>query len=262
MSAAFKVRIAREIAKVDAVQWDACANPAGCVEETAGGERYNPFVSHAFLLALEQSGSVGGRSGWTPMHVLIEDQVGRLVAAAPTYAKSHSQGEYVFDHGWAQAYARAGGRYYPKLQVAVPFTPATGRRLLVAPNAPPEARAALIAGLRGLCSAVEASSIHVTFANADDRAALEEAGFSLRTGEQFHFANPGYVDFEAFLAELSSRKRKNIRRERKDALADGVSVEWVTGAAIEARTLGRFFCLLHGYRVAQMGQPLSDPQVL
>jgi predicted N-acyltransferase len=256
MSAAtFKVRIAREIAEVDAVQWDACANPAPAVEETSGGERYNPFISHAFLLALEQSRSVGGRSGWAPMHVLIEDKAGRLVAAAPTYAKSHSQGEYVFDHGWAQAYARAGGRYYPKLQVAVPFTPATGRRLLVAPNAPPEARATLIAGLRGLCKAINASSIHVTFANSDDRAPLEEAGFSLRTGEQFHFANPGYFDFEAFLAELSSRKRKNIKRERKDALADGVSIEWVTGAALQREHWDAFFAFYMDTGSRKWGSP-------
>jgi uncharacterized protein len=254
-SAQFKVRIAREMAEVDAAQWDACANPPGMSEEASAGERYNPFVSHAFLLALEQSGSVGGRSGWAPMHVLIEDGAGRLVAAALTYAKSHSQGEYVFDHGWAQAYAQAGGRYYPKLQIAVPFTPATGRRLLVAPNAPPEARATLIAGLRGLCRAVNASSIHVTFANSDDRAALEDAGFSLRTGEQFHFANPGYADFEAFLAELSSRKRKNIRRERKDALANGISIEWVTGAALKREHWDAFFAFYMDTGSRKWGSP-------
>ena len=254
-SSEFKVRIARDIAKIDAAQWDACANPQGLSEETSGGERFNPFISHAFLLALEQSGSVGGRSGWAPMHVLVEDEAGRLIAAAPTYAKSHSQGEYVFDHGWAQAYARAGGRYYPKLQVAVPFTPATGRRLLVAPNAPPGARAALIAGLRALCEAVEASSIHVTFANAQDCAALKAAGFSMRTGEQFHFANPGYSDFEAFLAELSSRKRKNIRRERKDALGDGVSVEWVSGAALKREHWDAFFAFYMDTGSRKWGSP-------
>jgi uncharacterized protein len=254
-SAQFKVRIAREMAGVDAAQWDACANPPGMSEEASTGERYNPFVSHAFLLALEQSGSVGGRSGWAPMHVLIEDEAACLVAAAPAYAKSHSQGEYVFDHGWAQAYAQAGGRYYPKLQIAVPFTPATGRRLLVAPNAPPEARATLIAGLRGLCRAVNASSIHVTFANSDDRAALEDAGFSLRTGEQFHFANPGYADFEAFLAELSSRKRKNIRRERKDALANGISIEWVTGAALKREHWDAFFAFYMDTGSRKWGSP-------
>jgi uncharacterized protein len=253
--AEFKVRFARDLAKVDAAQWDACANPPELSEEASGGERHNPFVSHAFLLALEQSGSVGGRSGWAPMHVLIEDEAGRLVGATPTYAKSHSQGEYVFDHGWAQAYAQAGGRYYPKLQVAIPFTPATGRRLLVAPNAPPGTRAALVAGLRGLCNAVSASSIHVTFANAQDCATLEEAGFSLRTGEQFHFSNPGYADFDAFLAELSSRKRKNIKRERKDALADGVSIEWVTGAALKKAHWDAFFAFYMDTGSRKWGNP-------
>ena len=134
--ARLNVRVARDIAQIAAAEWDACANPPDPSEPEAGGERFNPFISHAFLLALEQSRSVGGRSGWAPTHVLVEDEAGRLLAAAPTYIKSHSQGEYVFDHGWAQAYAQAGGRYYPKLQVAVPFTPATGRRLLVAPGAP------------------------------------------------------------------------------------------------------------------------------
>jgi hypothetical protein len=254
-AAPFQIRVARDIAKVDAAQWNACANPPGLSEAAACGERFNPFVSHAFLLALEQSGSVGGRSGWAPMHVLVEDDRGRLLAAAPAYAKSHSQGEYVFDHGWAQAYAQAGGRYYPKIQVAVPFTPATGRRLLVAPDAPSGARAALIAGLRGLRQAINASSIHVTFANAEDCAALEEAGFSLRTGEQFHFANPGYRDFEEFLAALSSRKRKNIRRERKDALSEGVSVEWVTGAALKREHWDAFFAFYMDTGSRKWGSP-------
>jgi len=251
----FNVRIARDLAKVDAAQWDACANPPDLSAEEAAGERFNPFISHAFLLALEQSGSVGGRTGWGPMHVLVEDEAGRLIAAAPTYAKSHSQGEYVFDHGWAQAYARAGGRYYPKIQVAVPFTPATGRRLLVAPQAPPEARAALIAGLRGLRQAAQASSVHVTFPNASDCAALEEAGFSLRTGEQFHFANPGYRNFEDFLAALSSRKRKNIKRERKEALGDEVTIEWVTGAALKREHWDAFFVFYMDTGSRKWGNP-------
>ncbi len=251
----FKIRVACDMAKIDAAQWDACANPPDLGERAAGAERYNPFISHAFLLALEQSGSVGGRTGWAPMHVLVEDEAGRLAAAAPTYAKTHSQGEYVFDHGWAQAYARAGGRYYPKLQVAVPFTPATGRRLLAAPNAPPETRAALIAGLRGLCKAIEASSIHVTFASAEDRDALTASGFFLRTGEQFHFTNPGYRDFDQFLGALSSRKRKNIKRERKDALAEGVSVEWVTGAELKPEHWDAFFAFYMDTGARKWGNP-------
>jgi len=255
LPAQLKVRVARDIAQIGAAQWDACANPPDLSERAAGGERFNPFISHAFLLALEQSGSVGGRSGWAPAHVVVEDQAGRLLAAAPTYVKSHSQGEYVFDHGWAQAYAQAGGRYYPKLQVAVPFTPATGRRLLVAPGAPPETRAALIAGLRGLCKTINASSIHVTFANAEDSDALASAGFFLRTGEQFHFANPGYRDFEDFLGALSSRKRKNIKRERKEALGDDVTIEWVTGSALKPRHWDAFFAFYMDTGSRKWGRP-------
>jgi predicted N-acyltransferase len=253
--ARLKVRVVRDIAQIAAAEWDACANPLGLSEPEAAGERFNPFISHAFLLALEQSRSVGGRSGWAPTHVLVEDEAGRLLAAAPTYIKSHSQGEYVFDHGWAQAYAQAGGRYYPKLQVAVPFTPATGRRLLVAPGAPPDARATLIAGLRGLCQAINASSIHVTFANAEDCEALSAAGFFLRTGEQFHFANPGYRDFGEFLGALSSRKRKNIKRERKEALGEDITIEWVTGAALKTEHWDAFFAFYMDTGSRKWGNP-------
>ena len=146
MSSPFTARVVPSIATLDAAAWDACANPLARSYEEAEGERFNPFITHAFLHALEASGSVGGRSGWTPAHLVVEDASGRLVAAAACYLKSHSQGEYVFDHAWADAYERAGGDYYPKLQVAVPFTPVTGRRLLVAADAPEGAREALIAG--------------------------------------------------------------------------------------------------------------------
>ena len=236
----FAVRICQSLADVPTAAWDACANPPG-LQATPSGERHNPFLSHAFLAALELSGSVGGRSGWAPMHVLVEDGAGRLVAAAPTYAKSHSQGEYVFDHGWAEAFERAGGRYYPKLQVAVPFTPVSGRRLLVAAGAPEGAREALVEGLRGLRKAIGASSIHVTFPDAADAGHLEKAGFMRRLGEQFHFDNPGYADFEAFLSALASRKRKAIKRERREALGDDVSVEWLTGDALRPEHWDAFF---------------------
>ena len=149
-STTFTARVASSIAALDAAAWDACANPPGRSLEEAEGERFNPFITHAFLNALEASGSVGGRSGWTPAHVAVEDPRGRMVAAAPCYLKSHSQGEYVFDHAWADAFERAGGRYYPKLQVAAPFTPVTGRRPLVAADAPQGAREALIGALREL----------------------------------------------------------------------------------------------------------------
>ena len=155
MSAALAVRTVVSLAEIAPEAWDACANPPGLSAEPGAGERFNPFVAHAFLRALEESGSVGRRTGWTPAHVIVEDASGRLVAAAPTYLKTHSQGEYVFDHAWADAYERAGGRYYPKLQVAAPFTPVTGRRLLIAADAPDGAAQALVAGWRALREAVE-----------------------------------------------------------------------------------------------------------
>jgi len=164
-----------------------------------------------------------------------------MVAAAPCYLKSHSQGEYVFDHAWANAYERAGGRYYPKLQVASPFTPVTGRRLLVAPDAPPGARDALIGSLRELRKQTKTSSIHVTFPTTEDAERLSEAGFLIRTGEQFHFHCEGYSRFEDFLAALASRKRKAIKRERRDALDGDVTIEWVTGASIRSEHWDAFF---------------------
>src|SRR5271154_5542199 len=200
MTVTLTVRTVQTIAEISAPAWDACANPPGLAGGAAEGERFNPFLTHAFLRALEQSRSVGGRSGWAPTHVVVEDADGRLVAAAPTYLKGHSQGEYVFDHSWAAAYERAGGRYYPKLQVAVPFTPVTGRRLLVAPRAPSGAGEGLIAGLRALRKAAGASSVHVTFPTRADGETFQSAGFLARTGEQFHFINEGYRDFDDFLA--------------------------------------------------------------
>ena len=239
--ARFTARYVESIASIDARAWDACANPPGLTEAEAVGERHNPFISHAFLLALEQSKSVGGRTGWMPAHVLVEDEAGRLVAAAPTYLKSHSMGEYVFDHSWAQAYEHAGGRYYPKIQVAAPFTPVTGRRLLVAADAPEGARDALIAALRGLRKATGASSIHVTFATEPDTLALTRAGFALRAGEQFHFLNDGYADFDAFLAALASRKRKAIRKEREQVLREGLTVRALSGGDIRPEHWDAFF---------------------
>jgi uncharacterized protein len=251
-----KARVARAVADVDAAQWDACANPADSTEEDACGERFNPFISHAFLNALERSGSVGGRSGWTPVHVLVEDQAGRLLGCAPTYRKSHSRGEYVFDHAWADAYERVGGRYYPKIQVAIPFTPVTGRRLLVAPGPrAEEVRQTLIGALRGLREALNASSIHVTFPDRRDCGALTSAGFLERNGEQFHFINPGYDNFEAFLAALASRKRKTIRRERADALGEDVTVEWVTGQALTPEHWDAFFAFYMDTGSRKWGSP-------
>ena len=245
------VRIVQAIADVDPAAWDACANPApgtpALAVDTDGAivadavERFNPFITHAFLKALETSKSVGGRSGWMPTHVLVENKAGRLMAAAPCYLKTHSMGEYVFDHAWADAYQRAGLDYYPKLQVCVPFTPATGRRLLVAADAEPHAREALIAGLRAWRSKTDASSIHVTFPTRSEWTGMAAAGFLQRTGQQFHFVNAGYADFDAFLDSLASRKRKMIKRERRDALANGITIERLRGAAITAVHWDAFF---------------------
>ena len=240
-STTFTARVVQSIAAIDAAAWDACANPLARSFDGAEGERFNPFLTHAFLYALEASGSVGGRSGWTPVHLTIEDGSGRIVAAAPCYLKSHSQGEYVFDHAWADAYERAGGRYYPKLQVAVPFTPVTGRRLLIAADAPAGAREALIGGLRGLRRETKASSIHATFPTAEDADRLAGAGFLIRTGEQFHFFCDGYSNFDDFLAALASRKRKAIRRERRDAMDGEVAIEQLTGSSIRSEHWDAFF---------------------
>jgi len=243
-------RFAASLASVDAAAWDACAN---CGSDPA--EAYNPFVSHAFLTALERSGSVGGKTGWSPAHVLVEDAAGRLVAAAPAYLKSHSLGEYVFDQQWAQAFERAGGRYYPKVQLSIPFTPVSGPRLLVASTAPAESRAALIMALGRLREAAGASSIHATFANSADMTAFGDAGFLARTGEQFHFLNENYRDFDDFLNALASRKRKAIKRERKEALGEDLSVELLTGAALEPRHWDAFFAFYMDTGARKWGRP-------
>ncbi len=218
-----RIRLVERIAEIEAAAWDACA----------GAE--NPTVSHAFLAALEASGSVGKDTGWLPRHLVLEDETGHLLGAAPLYLKTHSYGEYVFDHGWADAYERAGGRYYPKLQLAVPFTPVTGPRLLLRPDAARGWRETLIAGLVEVARRMEVSSLHVTFPREEEWRALGEAGFLLREGEQFHWENRGYGAFEDFLAALSSRKRKAIRKERAAAQSHGLEIEALTGPMIEPR---------------------------
>ena len=195
-----------------------------------------------FSAALEKSQSVGRRTGWQPLHLLAEGTDGTLVGAVPCYVKSHSQGEYVFDHGWAEAYERAGGSYYPKLQVSVPFTPATGRRLLVRPGPQAAAmRGALADALMDICRRSDASSAHVTFPTQPEWELLGRRGFLKRTHQQFHWENAGYDSFDAFLAALASRKRKTIRREREDALSAGISVHWLTGSDLTESVWDAFF---------------------
>jgi uncharacterized protein len=221
------ISVVPAIATIQAEQWDACANPDAAT--------YNPFVSHAFLSALEDSKCVGGRTGWRPQHVMIEQPPGRLIACAPAYLKSHSQGEYVFDHGWAEAFERAGGQYYPKLQVAVPFSPVPGPRLLVRPTSAAEAvdrQRLLLAALATLVKQTGVSSAHVTFMTDAEWQTAATAGWLQRTDQQYHWANQGYATFDAFLAALSSRKRKTIRKERELALASGLAIEQLRGSAI------------------------------
>jgi predicted N-acyltransferase len=250
MAAEFIARVTTSLSKVEPAAWDACAN-AG----RDPAERYNPFVSHAFLSALERSGSVGAKTGWTPAYTLIEDGAGRLLAAAPAYVKAHSLGEYVFDQGFADAYQRAGGRYYPKLQVAVPFTPATGSRLLLAKDAPDSARTALVSGLRALRKSLGASSLHVTFPTQAEATALASEGFLLRTGEQFHFFNEGYRDFDDFLEVLSSRKRKTIKRERREALGPDLTIERLVGSDITQKHWDAFFAFYMHTGARKWGRP-------
>ena len=232
---------------IPAQDWDACANPyAAIASDTVtlppDGERDNPFLSHAFLRALETSGSVGGKTGWAPFYCLVRDEADTLLGATPSYLKAHSMGEYVFDHSWAQAFQRAGGNYYPKLQVAVPFTPVTGRRLLVrAGGQETRVRAALLTGLAKAMADTKASSINFTFPDSIDAAHLESAGYLHRIGEQFHFHNQNFTTFDDFLATLASRKRKAIKRERKIALEAGLTVEQLTGADLTKAHFDAFF---------------------
>ena len=214
-----------------------CRPPAG--DACAGAD--NPFVGHAFFAALEDSGSVTPDTGWLPRHLALFDDAGGVLACAPLYLKSHSYGEYVFDWGWAEAYERAGGRYYPKLQMAVPFTPITGRRLLLRPDAPAEAADTLAGAMVQLAQQLQVSSLHVTFPTAGEWRRLGQFGFLTRIGCQYHWQNRGYGCFDDFLAELSSRKRKAIRKERAAVRDQCVAIHCLTCSAIEDRHWQAFY---------------------
>ncbi|WP_315718390.1 MULTISPECIES: GNAT family N-acetyltransferase [unclassified Bradyrhizobium] len=232
------------INEVPAAAWDACANPEGRVSpgsSSACGRAYNPFISHAFFSALEASGSATLRTGWAPRH-LVAKMGDEVLGVVPCYLKSHSQGEYVFDRGWADAYERAGGRYYPKLQVSVPFTPATGPRLLIRADQDRDMIGnALAQGLKALCGISEASSVHVTFARQAEWELLAAQGFLQRTDQQFHWHNQGFSNFDDLLATMNSRHRKAIKRERRDALAAGITIHWLTGKDITEDAWDAFF---------------------
>jgi predicted N-acyltransferase len=260
------------VSQIPAADWDACANPAAGLGALIGLDTlaprnaangacialhssYNPFVSHAFFAALEASGSACARTGWGPRH-LVARRHGAVAGIVPCYLKSHSQGEYVFDRGWADAYERAGGRYYPKLQASVPFTPATGPRLLIGDGADAErVGTALAGGLVALCGATNASSVHVTFAPEREWKFLAQHGFLQRTDQQFHWHNDGYGSFEDFLGTLASRHRKAIRRERRDALANGITIHALTGADITEDAWDAFFAFYMETGSRKWGRP-------
>jgi predicted N-acyltransferase len=227
-SPAVTIETSGAIDEIDAAAWDACAG--------AG----NPFVSHAFLAALERSGSVTAETGWLPKHLTASID-GRIVACVPLYLKSHSYGEYVFDWAWAEGYERAGGRYYPKLLSAVPFTPVTGPRLLLRPAAPAEVARALGDAIIRLGERLGVSSAHVTFLPEAQVDALSAAGFLARVGHQYHWPNRGYGSFDDFLASLASRKRKAIRKERAAIAESGIRLRALTGREIEERHWDAFW---------------------
>jgi uncharacterized protein len=270
------------LASITADEWDRLANPhaglphaglphaglphaglplEGVTMRADPIDRDNPFISHAFLSALETSGCVGENTGWLPCHLVVRNSAGEALAACPLYLKSHSMGEYVFDHSWAEALQRAGGRYYPKLQLSVPFTPVTGPRLLVAPGEQAaEAEALLIAAIAQSAAELQCSSAHVTFATDQDASRLGEAGFLERLDQQFHFENDGFASFEDFLGKLASRKRKMIRRERRDALANGISIEWLSGDAITPEHWFAFFEFYLDTGSRKWGRPYLNRQ--
>ncbi|MCA8907891.1 MAG: N-acetyltransferase [Rhodospirillaceae bacterium] len=229
------LKVASELDAVHPGDWDACVAGA-----CAGND--NPFLSHAFLSALEHSKSATADTGWLPQHLLVEDDHGRLLGAAPMYLKSHSYGEYVFDHAWADAYERAGGRYYPKLQMAVPFTPVPGPRLLARAGADRDlVVAALIHGAAEVAAQNRIATVHATFPHAADAHRLEEAGWLLRTGQQYHWVNDGYGSFDDFLAALASRKRKAIKKERRAVVDAGITMRVLTGDELKPHHWDAFF---------------------
>jgi len=244
----FSVRVAARMRDIPGADWNACAQ--------GSFDPANPFISRDFIMALEDSGSATRATGWLPHHLLLEDRRGRLLGCMPCYVKSHSLGEYVFDHGWAEAYERAGGRYYPKLQASVPFTPVTGKRLLVRAGANrKEHEALLLQAAIELTDRLGLSSLHITFPTREEWALAGEIGCLKRTDQQFHWRNEGYSTFDDFLETLASRKRKAIRRERREALQDGVAIEWLTGSDITEAHLDAFFAFYIDTGSRKWGSP-------
>ncbi|BCH24910.1 GNAT family N-acetyltransferase [Mesorhizobium sp. L-8-3] len=249
---AYAIRAATSIGAFRRSEWESLAGTS----KISSQNYYNPFLSFDFLTALEESGCAVARAGWQGHHLRLETSDGRLVGAVPCYAKSHSQGEYVFDHGWADALERAGGQYYPKLQVSVPFTPVTGPRLLVASDGDAGSlRAALATGLKMVTDRLGVSSAHVTFAQEADMTALDAAGYLVRNDQQFHFFNEGYGSYDDFLASLASRKRKALKAERRKAVADGITIDRLTGADITEALWDDFFAFYMDTGGRKWGRP-------
>ncbi|RFP87405.1 N-acetyltransferase [Rhodobacteraceae bacterium 63075] len=251
-AAPIEVRLHESLHEIPQREWDACA--------LAEGPRpSDPFTTHRFLLALEDSGSVGRGTGWQPLYMTVREQ-GRIIGCAPLYAKSHSQGEYIFDFNWAHAYEQAGGRYYPKFQIAVPFTPATGRRFLVREGCETRALPALVQGAVQMAAQHEVSSLHATFCTEAEAIAGESMGLLRRTTQQFHWENKGFASFDSFLASLTSRKRKTIRKERREAEAFGGTIRRLTGDEIEAEHWDAFWVFYQDTGARKWGTPYLTRQ--
>lgn len=234
MSDEIILKLVHSLSELQESEWNACANPPG-------KRPYNPFVDYRFLNALEESGSACAESGWAPCHLVLEADDGSLRGVVPLYLKSHSSGEYVFDHSWAHAFERAGGDYYPKLQSSVPFTPASGPRLLARDPGDGETEAQLLAGCMEAATKLGVSSLHMTFMLEGQAATAEQMGFLLRNDQQFHWINEDFKTFDDFLATLASRKRKNLKKERAAAIANDIEIEWVTGADLSEDHWDAFF---------------------
>ena len=248
------IEVVQAISEIPAADWDRCAIPDPA--------SLNPFVMHAFLSALEESGSVSRRSGWLPQHLVLREGEGRnqgggqIAGVAAAYVKTHSQGEYIFDHGWADAYERAGGDYYPKLQIAVPFTPVPGPRFHVPPGADADRRRILLArGAAQLAEKAKLSSVHATYLTEAEWSLLADHGYLQRTGKQYHWGNAGYATYDAFLGTLASRKRKALRKERAEALSGGIEVEWLTGGGITEDHWDAFYAFYMDTGSRKWGQP-------
>lgn len=240
------VRLLSTLSDIDRQMWDACANPGWAstrpLDSIPQKNPYNPFMSYDFLTSLEESGSATDRTGWYARHLVLEKPGDPPLAIVPAYLKTHSQGEYVFDHGWADAYERAGGNYYPKLQMSVPFTPVTGRRMLIADaTRHRQIEALLAAAIQQVTDQFEASSAHLTFLTKQEWDALSDMNFLRRTDQQFHWQNNGYESYDDFLSALTSSKRKALRKERRRAIENDIEIEWLTGADLKEEHWDIFF---------------------